>query len=652
MIGFPQQHLEEGEEPQDYITIRSPDTIFVLAYAIIMLNTDAHSTKIKEDKKMTLKQFLSNTKSLNDLDGTLPAFYRKEIFYTIRYDEIKLFDDEVPNDVNEGGYWDVVLQKMQDSEEYDELNELFPVAGSLERDMFQVIYDTKLLRILAKAFVAVGDVDYGALSAMDGFVDTFNIACYFGMHDIQRTIFNTITLFLRPSVSPRNQLVIKSIVNCLNNATNFDDEWSSLVPVFFRMWQLRLLPHDMVEFDDFMGSDGKMLTTQCDFSELRLQLANTAATGRFDIQVKEGPENQPQTMPKTGGIFGMFFSRVEEETTGGTDSHEYIALPRVLEDLASQDNRSDGGQAETRRIPVHTDDPMVAFQALLSIVHQSKAKETWQGAKTPPENLASLVKALISLATPPGWEGQEASQPDHRWGQPFEIHRMRMQPVFCLEWLVVIAFLRDARFDVAWPLISGHFASLLNYICKTDRPPVDPAFAERVLVSVLRFCIRLQERPDCGESLMMFLNQIYKLPQEEFSMHSERIVCGLLVFIHEQNSIPTDHYGIILALLTRVATENNGNMSIGCAGSVVDCLKDLVMRGDINAAALMEHGESYLDLLAMFALQYYPPNAIKRDNSTRSSTTKEIQEPPNVVAFNVLIGLHNEIAKVDPCNAF
>jgi Sec7-like guanine-nucleotide exchange factor len=36
------------------------DTIFILAFAIIMLNTDLHSRNIKTERKMRLEEFIKN----------------------------------------------------------------------------------------------------------------------------------------------------------------------------------------------------------------------------------------------------------------------------------------------------------------------------------------------------------------------------------------------------------------------------------------------------------------------------------------------------------------------------------------------------------------------------------------------------------------
>lgn len=42
------------------------DTIFILAFAIIMLNTDLHSRNIKAERKMRLEQFIKNLRGKND----------------------------------------------------------------------------------------------------------------------------------------------------------------------------------------------------------------------------------------------------------------------------------------------------------------------------------------------------------------------------------------------------------------------------------------------------------------------------------------------------------------------------------------------------------------------------------------------------------
>lgn len=66
------------------------DTVYLLAFATIMLNTDAHSAHIK--KKMTKAEFLNNTKFINN-GGPLPKEYMEALYDKIVNDEIKMESD-------------------------------------------------------------------------------------------------------------------------------------------------------------------------------------------------------------------------------------------------------------------------------------------------------------------------------------------------------------------------------------------------------------------------------------------------------------------------------------------------------------------------------------------------------------------------------
>ncbi|KAI8504278.1 IQ motif and S7 domain-containing protein 1 [Branchiostoma belcheri] len=48
-----------------------PDTIFILAFAIIMLNTDLHNPNIKRERKMKQENFVENLKGLSGVKGSL-----------------------------------------------------------------------------------------------------------------------------------------------------------------------------------------------------------------------------------------------------------------------------------------------------------------------------------------------------------------------------------------------------------------------------------------------------------------------------------------------------------------------------------------------------------------------------------------------------
>lgn len=74
------------------------DTAYVLAYSVIMLNTDQHSAQVK--KRMTVEDFIKNNRGIND-NADLPDEYLQGIFDEIAHNEIVL-DTERENAANLG----------------------------------------------------------------------------------------------------------------------------------------------------------------------------------------------------------------------------------------------------------------------------------------------------------------------------------------------------------------------------------------------------------------------------------------------------------------------------------------------------------------------------------------------------------------------
>lgn len=54
--------------PDQIKNFRNPDTIFLLAFAIIMLNTDLHNSNIKTEKRMKLEDFIKNLRGIDETE--------------------------------------------------------------------------------------------------------------------------------------------------------------------------------------------------------------------------------------------------------------------------------------------------------------------------------------------------------------------------------------------------------------------------------------------------------------------------------------------------------------------------------------------------------------------------------------------------------
>jgi cytohesin len=67
----------------------SPDTAYILAFSIIMLNTDLHNQSITPEKKMTLDQFIKNNRGINQ-GKDMPREILVSLYTNIRDDEIRM----------------------------------------------------------------------------------------------------------------------------------------------------------------------------------------------------------------------------------------------------------------------------------------------------------------------------------------------------------------------------------------------------------------------------------------------------------------------------------------------------------------------------------------------------------------------------------
>lgn len=73
---------------------------YVLAYAVLMLNTELHSPQIKR-QRMTLEAFINNNKVIN-VDGFgLPEAFQREIYEDIKANEIKLISEHEESALND-----------------------------------------------------------------------------------------------------------------------------------------------------------------------------------------------------------------------------------------------------------------------------------------------------------------------------------------------------------------------------------------------------------------------------------------------------------------------------------------------------------------------------------------------------------------------
>jgi brefeldin A-inhibited guanine nucleotide-exchange protein len=72
----------------------SADTAFILAFSVIMLNTDLHNPSIKEERRMTPDSFVRNNRGIGENGGDLPEEFLHEIFSRIKASPFSLKEDD------------------------------------------------------------------------------------------------------------------------------------------------------------------------------------------------------------------------------------------------------------------------------------------------------------------------------------------------------------------------------------------------------------------------------------------------------------------------------------------------------------------------------------------------------------------------------
>ncbi|XP_057348431.1 IQ motif and SEC7 domain-containing protein 3 isoform X2 [Manis pentadactyla] len=80
--------------PEVVQQFHNPDTIFILAFAIILLNTDMYSPNIKPDRKMMLEDFIRNLRGVDD-GADIPRELVVGIYERIQQRELKSNEDHV-----------------------------------------------------------------------------------------------------------------------------------------------------------------------------------------------------------------------------------------------------------------------------------------------------------------------------------------------------------------------------------------------------------------------------------------------------------------------------------------------------------------------------------------------------------------------------
>ncbi|OBZ75659.1 hypothetical protein A0H81_04473 [Grifola frondosa] len=254
--------------------IKSQDAVYVLAYSIIMLNTDLHNPQIR--KKMTLDDYKRNLKGVNH-GSDFSAEFLQNIYDSIRKREI-VMPEEHTGQLGFEYAWKELLARSRQTGELMMCNtSLFDV------DMFRAVW-RPVVSAIAYAFITFED-DYIIERAITGFRQCATLARHFGMPDVFDYVVVSLsqaTALLSDSLASqvpnypvvevegqsitvsslsvkfgtnfKGQLAAVVLFNIVNgNGNALREGWTQIFEMFQNLFLHSLLPTRMLQMEDFLG---------------------------------------------------------------------------------------------------------------------------------------------------------------------------------------------------------------------------------------------------------------------------------------------------------------------------------------------------------------------------------------------------------------
>ncbi|KAK9033896.1 hypothetical protein V6N11_050077 [Hibiscus sabdariffa] len=249
----------------------SADTAYVLAYSVIMLNTDAHNDMVKD--KMTKFDFIRNNRGIND-GKDLPEEYLGALYDQIVKNEIKMnADSAVPqikqeNSLNKLLGLDGILNLVSWKQTEDKplgangllirhIQEQFKAKKGKSESIYHSVSDVSILRfmvevcwgpMLAAFSVTIDQSDdrLATTQCLQGFRHAVHVTAVLGMQT-QRDAFVTSVakftfLHCAADMKQKNVDAVKAIISiAIEDGNHLQEAWDHILTCLSRIEHLQLL---------------------------------------------------------------------------------------------------------------------------------------------------------------------------------------------------------------------------------------------------------------------------------------------------------------------------------------------------------------------------------------------------------------------------
>ncbi|KAG9093300.1 GDP/GTP exchange factor for ARF [Ceratobasidium sp. UAMH 11750] len=490
--------------------IKSEDAVFVLAYSVIMLNTDLHNPQNR--KRMTITDYQKNLKGVNDGVDFDPE-YLQAIYDGLRKREIVMPEEHI-GQLGFDYAWKELLLRAKTAGEYIVCN-----TSAFDKQMFEFTWQP-VIQAIAFAFTNIDD-DYVIERAIAGFRQCATLAGYFNLPEVFDFVVGQLSqatgLLASPTtsrsavypivqvegqdvtVSPlsvkfgtnlKGQLAAVVLFNIANGSGNAIREgWGQVFEMFETLFFHSLLPTRMLQMEDFLG-------------------------GVSMIPLQGGPSVTPAQPRSDTGLLSALSSYLL--TPYGSSSDNVMSQP--------------------------TDEDIENTMCAIDCVTSCKLDELYgQITSLEPAALVAAMKALQALADRRA--SLKADLPSRDEAQAGPTTPVSPSPsndqlpydptsVFLLETMVSIAVQTPAHIDEIWPIVFDHLSTILSSSLRYS-----VLLVERAVVGLLRLCRVASSKSSLRDQIYISFDILGGLPPAVFSATAEQTVAGLALLVQEHPTI-------------------------------------------------------------------------------------------------------------------
>ncbi|SGY37639.1 BQ5605_C003g01849 [Microbotryum silenes-dioicae] len=487
--------------------IKTQDAVYVLAYSVIMLNTDLHNPQVR--KRMDIVAYSRNLRGVNDGKDFAPE-YLKSIYDSIRKREIILPEEHQ----NQAGFeygWKELLRRTRQSGPFVHI-----YTNAFDQQIFKLVWKP-IVSALTFAFADFKD-DYMIQRTIEGFNECASLAAEFDMPEVfdflvnslgrvtglantptspdlgsfpvvdvepgQSVVVSPLAVRFGKNVKAQLAAVVLFTIANQNGAASIREGWTQIFEILQALFVHSLLPPPLLAMEDFL-SGGSVIPLK----------PTSAPVPREDRR-------------SDGGLLSTLSS--------------YLLSPYGSNDVPGNDYTEDDVETTLSAVDCIAS---CQIEQLYSQIFELQGP----ALVAPVQVLVELCQRLTidRLRTRTGSattnQSPQISLPTARVQLPYD-----PSAVFLLEIATSIASRSTESIAGLWPIMFDFMSKLLS-----AANSFSSLFNERVVAALLRLCAVVVAEDELRDSTFLAIDMLRSLSPAVLASVAESLMVGLARLFHE-----------------------------------------------------------------------------------------------------------------------